>query len=139
MSGAGVATADARPPVKIGPAENVRWSVDVPWSPSSLCVWGDRIFLTTYVEPNLEVRCYERVTGRLSWTRAFRPESVEEFHRVDGSPAASTPATDGRSVVSYFGSWGLVCHDFEGKELWRRPMPVAESGGRFGSILWHSF
>lgn len=133
LNSAGVAAADARPPVKIGPGENVKWSVEVPWSPSSPCVWGGRIFLTTVVGSNLEVRCHERATGQLRWTRAFMPESVEEFHRVDGSPAASTPATDGTHVVSYFGSWGLVCHDFEGKEIWRRPLPVAESGGRFGT------
>jgi phosphoribosylaminoimidazole-succinocarboxamide synthase len=28
--------------------------------------------------------------------------------------AAATPATDGQRVVSYCGSFGLVCHDFEG-------------------------
>ncbi|MBL9201581.1 MAG: PQQ-binding-like beta-propeller repeat protein [Opitutaceae bacterium] len=133
VDGAGVAAPEARPPLKIGPAENVLWRVDVPWSPSSPCVWGDRIFLTTFAEPNLEVRAYDRATGKLLWTRALKPEGIEEFHRVDGSPAASTPATDGKHVVSYFGSWGLVCHDFAGKELWRRPMPVAESGGRFGT------
>ncbi len=133
VDGAGVAAVEARPPLKIGPNENVKWSVAVPWSPSSPCVWGDRIFLTTFAEPNLEVRCYERGTGAVRWTRTFKPERVEEFHRADGSPAASTPVTDGAHVVSYFGSWGLVCHDFEGKELWRRPLPVAESGGKFGT------
>ena len=131
-NGSGLA-AGAKPPTKIGPAEGVVWSVEVPWSPSSPCVWGERIFVTTFAEPNLEVRCYERATGTLRWTRAFTPEHVEEFHRSDGSPAASTPATDGQRVVSYFGSFGLVCHDFEGKELWRRPLPAAESYGQYGS------
>ena len=133
VDSAGIAAADARPPLKIGPNENAKWMIDVPWSPSSPCVWGDRIFLTTYVEPNLEVRCYDRATGALRWTRGFKPEGIEDFHSADGSPAASTPATDGRRVVSYFGSFGLVCHDFEGKELWRLPLPVALSGGRFGT------
>lgn len=133
VGSAGVAAPEARPPVKIGPNEGVKWRVDVPWAPSSPCVWGERIFLTTYVEPNLEVRCYDRVTGALRWSWAVQPERLEEFHRADGSPAASTPATDGERVVSYFGSWGLVCHDFAGKELWRRVLPVAESGGKFGT------
>ncbi len=133
VAGAGIAAADARPPLKIGPKENVRWMIDVPWSPSSPCVWGDRIFLTTYAEPNLEVRCYDRATGKLRWTRGVKPEGLEDFHSADGSPAASTPATDGRRVVSYFGSFGLICHDLEGKELWRQPLPLALSGGRFGT------
>ena len=131
-NGSGFA-ADAKPPTKIGPHEGVVWSVAVPWSPSSPCVWGERIFVTTFAEPNFEVRCYERATGTLRWTRAFTLEQVEEFHRSDGSPAASTPATDGQRVVSYCGSFGLVCHDFEGKELWRRPLPAAESYGQYGS------
>jgi outer membrane protein assembly factor BamB len=79
------------------------------------------------------VRCHERADGRLRWTRAVKPDSVEEFHRSDGSPAASTPATDGKFVVSYFGSFGLICHDFDGKEAWRRALPVAESIGQYGS------
>src|SRR5436853_615918 len=50
-----------------------------------------------------------------------------------GRSVAATPATDGRRVVSYFGSFGLICHDFKGQELWRHPLPVAFSGGGFGS------
>ena len=50
-----------------------------------------------------------------------------------GSPAASTPATDGKRVVSYFGSCGLVCYDVKGKELWRHKLPVAQTQGGFGS------
>ena len=45
--------ADAKPPTKIGPHEGVVWSVAVPWSPSSPCVWGERIFLTTFADSNL--------------------------------------------------------------------------------------
>jgi outer membrane protein assembly factor BamB len=133
VGGAGVAAADAKPPLNISPTENVRWQVDVPWSPSSPCVWGDRIFLTTFHDGQLEVRCHDRLDGHLRWTRGLKPEGLEDFHHIDGSPAASTPATDGHSVVSYFGSWGLICHDFEGTELWRHPLPLALSGGRFGT------
>lgn len=126
-------SAVAKPPVKFGPTENVRWRVDVPWSPSSPCIWNDRLFLTTFHEGHLEVRCYDRADGRLRWTQRIRPPGVEEHHGMDGSPAASTPATDGVHVVSYFGSFGLICHDFEGSELWRRPLTLAQSGGKFGT------
>ncbi len=125
--------ADAHPPVKIGPGENVRWSVEVPWSPSSPCIWGERIFLTTFTAGQLETRCHSRADGKLLWARGIKPEGVEDFHRSDGSPAASTPATDGRHVVSYFGSFGVVCYDVEGKELWRVPLPLALSAGQYGT------
>lgn len=132
VKGTGVST-EARPPVKIGPDESVRWRVEVPWSPSSPCIWGDRIFLTTFNEGQLEVRCHDTSDGRMRWSRQIKPETLEEPHRSDGSPAASTSATDGQRLVSYFGSFGLICHDLDGKELWRYPLPTAESGGRFGS------
>jgi outer membrane protein assembly factor BamB len=36
-------------------------------------------------------------------------------------------------VVSYFGSFGLICYDRKGTELWRHPLPVALSGGGYGT------
>ncbi len=132
VNSAGVSS-DAKPPATFGPNENVLWKVEVPWSPSSPTVWADRIFLTTFSDGLLETRCHDRRDGRLLWARGIKPEGIEEFHRADGSPAASTPATDGQHVVSYFGSFGLVCHDLDGKELWRHPLPLALSGGRFGT------
>jgi outer membrane protein assembly factor BamB len=55
------------------------------------------------------------------------------FHSTESSPAAPTPATDGKRVVSYFGSFGLICYDCKGKELWRHPLPMALSGGGYGT------
>lgn len=127
----GVAT-DANPPVNITPT-NALWSIDVPWSPSSPCVSGGMIFLTTISEGQLQTRCYAAETGRPVWTQSIKPEKLELFHNTEGSPAAATPAADGKHVVSYFGSFGLVGYDFKGKELWRHPLPVAMSGGSFGS------
>ncbi|HUL51024.1 MAG TPA: PQQ-binding-like beta-propeller repeat protein, partial [Candidatus Nitrosotalea sp.] len=123
----------ARPPVKFGPDENVRWKVEVPWSPSAPCVWGERIFLTTFADGKLETRCYSRATGKLIWRRIAPAGQLEEFHQTEGSPAASTPAADGKHVVSYFGSCGLICYDVDGMESWRYPMSVAVTAGNFGS------
>src|SRR4030095_6564036 len=64
---------------------------------------------------------------------AAASEKLEEFHSTEGSPAASTPATDGERVISYFGSCGLVCYDTNGNELWHHLLPVAETAGGFGA------
>jgi hypothetical protein len=109
-------SATANPPTVIGPAQGVLWQVEVPWSPSSPCVWGDRIFLTTYNQGTLETRAHDRNSGQLLWSRSVRVPALEDYHSTDGSPAASTPATDGERVVSYFGSFGLVCYDVQGEE-----------------------
>ena len=100
---------------------------------SSPVVWSDRIFLTAFDAGQLEVHCYARKDGRQLWKRAVPVTKLEEFHSTEGSPAASSCATDGQRVVSYFGSYGLVCHDFAGKELWRHPLPLAETTGGFGT------
>ncbi len=131
-NGSGVAES-ARPPVKISPTDGVLWSAEVPWSPSSPCVWGDRIFLTTFHDGKLETRAHSASDGRLLWTRAVTPTKLEEFHATEGSPAAGTPVTDGKVVVSYFGSVGLVAYDVAGKPLWQHPLPVADTMGNFGS------
>lgn len=131
-NGSGV-SAKARPPIKIGPNEPTLWKVDAPWSPSSPCVWGDQIFLTTFHEGRLETRCHSTRDGKLLWSQPATAGKLEEFHQTEGSPAASTPATDGRRVVVYFGSVGLLCYDFKGRELWRYSLPVAETAGNFGS------
>lgn len=123
----------ARPPIKFGPEDNVLWKKDVPWSPSAPCVSGERIFLTTFADGRLETRCYSRALGNLVWKRVAPAEKLEEFHQTEGSPAAATPATDGKHVVSYFGSSGLFCYDIDGMELWRHPLPVAITAGNFGS------
>jgi outer membrane protein assembly factor BamB len=125
--------AGAKPPIKIGPTNLVLWKIEVPFSPSCPSVWDDQIFLTAYADGELQTRCYNRADGKLVWSRGVKPGKVETYHSIESSPAASTPATDGERVVSYFGSFGLVCYDRQGKELWRYPLPVALSLGSYGT------
>ena len=123
----------AHPPAVFGPGTNELWKVAVPSGASSPVIWKERIFLTTFDAGKLEVHCYARKDGKLLWKRAVPVEKLEEFHATEGSPAASSCATDGERVVSYFGSYGLICHNLAGKELWRHPLPIAETAGGFGT------
>jgi outer membrane protein assembly factor BamB len=123
----------AKPPTEFAPGTNQLWKTAVPPGASSPCVWRDWIFLTAFEDGKLETLCYGRRDGKLLWKQAVTPEKLEEFHATEGSPAASTVATEGNRVVSYFGSCGLVCYDTKGKELWRHPLPTAQTAGGFGS------
>lgn len=123
----------AHPPAIFAPGTNEVWKTAVPAGMSSPVIWRDWIFLTAFDAGKLEVHCYARKDGRLLWKQAVPAEKLEEFHSTEGSPAASSCVTDGRRVVSYFGSFGLICHDFSGKELWRHPLPLAETAGGFGT------
>jgi outer membrane protein assembly factor BamB len=123
----------AKPPTHPSPTAGVQWQINVPWSPSSPTVTVDRIFLTTFADGKLETRAYALRDGKLLWSRVAPAEKLEEYHLTEGSPAAASPVTDGRHVVAYFGSFGLVAYDVEGKELWQHRFPVARTAGNFGS------
>jgi outer membrane protein assembly factor BamB len=132
LNSSGVA-AGATPPIDISPSNSVLWKIQVPWSPSSPCIWDDQIFLTTFSDNELQTRSYNRQDGKLVWSRGLKPDKLEMFHSTESSPAVPTPATDGQRLVSYFGSFGLICYDCKGTELWRHPLPVALSAGGYGT------
>jgi outer membrane protein assembly factor BamB len=121
---------DAKPlPLHFGPDKNVLWKTPLPAGVSSPCIWGERIFLTGYdaKSKKLETLCLDRGNGSILWRRTAPAEKIESVYKVN-SPAAATPATDGKRVYVSFGSYGLLCYDFAGKELWRRPLPTPRIG-----------
>lgn len=130
--GSGVADGQ-KPPVHFGPGSNELWKVSVPSGASSPCIWGNSIFLTAFKDGKLETISLNRRNGQVQWRRLAPTKQIEKFHVTEGSPASATPVTDGRKVISYFGSCGLVCYDFSGKEKWRLELPTARQAGDFGS------
>ncbi|HVC95632.1 MAG TPA: PQQ-binding-like beta-propeller repeat protein [Pirellulales bacterium] len=131
-NGSGVADGQ-KPPAEFGPEKNVKWKVPAPAGISSPIVAGDNLVITAFDDGKLYTIAYRRVDGQEAWRTEAPAENIEVFHKTEGSPAASTPATDGERIVSYFGSCGLFCYDLSGKEIWRFEMPTAVTGGGFGS------
>jgi outer membrane protein assembly factor BamB len=133
--GAAVA-ADAHPPVHFSPDSNVWWKAELPAGHSSPCVWGDSIFLTAQSGKALETICLDARSGSVRWRRPAPAESIEPAHRI-ANAAAPTPVTDGQRVFIYFGSFGFLAYDFDGREQWRRalPPPVVEFGTSPSPIL----
>jgi outer membrane protein assembly factor BamB len=120
-NGSGVC-ADGDFPTHFGPDQNVIWKVALPVGHSSPCIWGDRIFLTGYANRRLETLCLDRRDGQILWRRPVAVQRIEQTSGL-GTPANATPATDGERVYVYFGSFGLLCYDLAGNELWRFPLP----------------
>ena len=128
-NGAGVSETD-RPPTTFGPSSNRLWHVEVPPGHSSPAIWGDHLFVTALENSTLIVMAFRRRDGTLLWRQDAPSGPLEKVHPFS-NPAASTPATDGQRVYTYFGSYGLLAHDFTGKEVWRKPLPAPPT--QFGS------
>ena len=109
-------------PLRWSMTENIAWRCALPGKGnSSPIVWGDRVFLTAETKAELLVLCIGRTNGEILWQKAAPNGERTGTHGWNGY-ASSTPATDGERVYSFFGTSGLVAHDFEGKQLWHRPL-----------------
>jgi outer membrane protein assembly factor BamB len=108
-------------PAEIGPATNVVWKTALPPGHSSPAVAGDRVYVTAERERKLLTIALDRQDGRVLWEAEAPSAALEKIHKI-GSHAQASPAADGERVVSFFGSYGLLCYDRAGKLLWQRPL-----------------
>jgi outer membrane protein assembly factor BamB len=150
----GTGVADGQnPPIAwdLKAGKNVRWKTPIPGLGHSCpVVWGGRVFITTAIstDPNPKIRignygdvdsvkdkskhtwkvfCLDRDSGEILWEHTAY-EGVPKIKRhLKGSQANCTPATDGRHVVVCFGSEGLYCYDFAGKQLWKRDLSALDT------------
>jgi len=123
-------------PVRWSSTENVAWKVPIPGvGHSSPVIWGDRVFVTTYIEQGNRrvLMCLDRLSGKLLWEKTVLTAAPEKKHNLN-SYASGTPATDGQRVwVAFLQARDIVivCYDMDGNELWRK------SPGTFTSV--HGF
>jgi outer membrane protein assembly factor BamB len=146
LAGNGVAPGDA--PLEWSDSKNVSWKIEIPGRGfSTPIIWGDRLFLTTAVptgkktppaaptgrgggagggagsgeEHDLKVMAIDRLSGKVLWQQtAITATPHEGYHRIYGSFASNTPATDGERLYAFFGSRGLYAYDMSGKQLWKK-------------------
>ena len=97
------------------------WRTELPTGHSTPTLVGERIFLTGHEGNELLTICLDRASGKELWRQGVQVDELEKFHR-EGSPAAATVAYQDGRVFSFFGSYGLLCYDLDGKPLWSKPM-----------------
>ena len=172
LQASGVAERQNLPDVwNVSTGENIRWRVPVPGlAHSSPIVWGDRVFVTTAIsaDPKATFRpglygdgdasedrsrqrwtiyAFDKRTGKTLWERvAYDGEPLNKRH-IKSTYASSTPATDGRIVVAWFGSHGIHAYDVEGRFLWKvdigrvnmgaYDIPSYEWGPASSPIIWN--
>ena len=130
---------------------NVRWKTPIPGlSHSSPVVWGNKVFVTTAVNSVKDETRYglfgdvepvkndpqhawkiiavDKLTGKILWERTAYEGIPKVKRHPKSSHAASTPVTDGKTLVVNFGSEGLYAYDFNGKLLWKQDLGVLDAG-----------
>jgi len=119
--GTGVAT-EKNLPLRWSTDENVRWRAPLPERGNSTpIVWGRRVFVTQAVEQRRTLMCFGRQNGKLLWQQGPTYAEKESTHETNPL-GSSSPVTDGQRVIAWFGSAGLYCYDFDGKEIWHRDL-----------------
>ncbi|HVF91917.1 MAG TPA: PQQ-binding-like beta-propeller repeat protein [Blastocatellia bacterium] len=151
--------------------ENILWRTPIPGlAHSSPVVWGHRIFVTSAFssDPNATFRpglygdgdaskdrslhrwmiyAIDKRTGKILWERiAHQGVPIDKRH-IKSTYANSTPATDGRIVVAWFGSQGVHAYDVNGRFLWKVDLgrldlgaydiPTYEWGPASSPIIWN--
>ncbi len=130
---------------------HIKWKTAIPGlAHSSPVVWDDRIFVTTAVrnkaEAELKVGLYgditpvenegvhswkiysiDKTTGEVLWERTAHRGVPRTERHPKSTHANSTPATNGKHVIAFFGSEGLYCYDFEGNLVWKKDLGVLDS------------
>lgn len=131
---------------------NILWKTPIPGlAHSSPIVWGNRIFITTAIsgDPNSpfeygltdtaasakdttkhswRVYCLDKNSGRVLWEKTAHEGVPKVSRHMKASHANSTPATDGKYLVAFFGSEGLFCFDLDGKQLWKQDLGLLDGG-----------
>ena len=108
-------------PAEFGPDKNVIWKVDLPQGFSSPIIWENRIFLTGRRDQSLLTIAVDRTTGKVLWEKVA-PRTRQEPLDKRNHPAAASVATDGQYIAVFFGDYGLITYDVNGKELWKQPL-----------------
>lgn len=151
--------------------ENILWRTPIQGlAHSSPVVWGNRIFVTSAVSSNPKatfrpglygdgdasddrshhrwmIFALDKSSGKILWERvAYQGPPLEKRH-IKSTYASSTPATDGRIVVAWFGSQGVHAFDVAGNFLWKLDVgrldvgaydvPSFEWGPASSPILWN--
>ena len=109
-------------PLKWSATDHVKWKVPLTDQGNSTpIVWGDKIFLTQANKGGTlrSLLCLARADGKLLWQKNVSYDDKEKNWNQSWYCNAS-PTTDGERVVVSFGSAGVYCYDFNGKELWKR-------------------
>ncbi len=126
--------------------KNVAWKHRIPGlAHSSPVIWGNRLFVTSAISSEQDasfthglygsgdaspdqsahvwkVYCLDKSSGSLSWDAVATRGIPKDKRHIKATYANSSPATDGRYLVAFFGSQGVFAFNMAGDLLWQRDL-----------------
>ncbi len=123
-NGSGVAK-ESRPPVELDAAQ-LAWKTALPPGLSSPVLSGERVCLTGLAKGRLVTIANNKADGKIAWQNQAPKVEFEKVHKAN-HPAAPSVLVGDKRVFTYFGSYGLLCHDHDGRELWKKPIPTPKT------------
>lgn len=151
--------------------ENMLWRATIPGlAHSSPIVWGETLFVTSAISSRTDATfkpglygdgdasedrsehrwmlyAVDKRTGKIRWERAAAQGAPKNKRHIKSTYASSSPATDGRIVVAWFGSQGIYAYDFDGGLRWSVDLgrvdmgaydiPSYEWGPASSPIVWN--
>jgi outer membrane protein assembly factor BamB len=150
---------------------NILWRASIPGlAHSSPIVWGDTVFVTSAISSRRDATfkpglygdgdasddrsrhrwmlyAVDKRTGKIKWERVASHGEPRNKRHIKSTYASSSPATDGRLVVAWFGSQGIYAYDFNGGLRWSVDLgrvdmgaydiPSYEWGPASSPIIWN--
>jgi outer membrane protein assembly factor BamB len=101
-------------------------SVNIPPASSSPVIWEHRLFITGVEDDRLVTLAIDTCSGQIAWKRQAPKIELVKVHEANTN-AASTPCVDEKRVYVYFGSFGFICYDHDGTELWKKRIETPKS------------
>jgi outer membrane protein assembly factor BamB len=116
---------DSRPPVELDGAQ-LAWKAALPPGLSSPVLSSKRVFLTGLAKGRLVTIAINKVDGKIIWQNQAPKVELEKVHKAS-HPAAPSVLVDDDRVFAYFGSYGLLCYNLDGRELWKKTVPTPKT------------
>ncbi len=122
QNSAGIAPANANPPVHFNADSNLLWKAEMIRGWSSPCIVNNRIFLTGFDDRDslLYTLAIDRVNGEILWKDPVIPRGYYEKHPMY-TFADATVASDGHRIFASFPVYGMIAYDLDGKREWEHP------------------
>ena len=150
----GVASANAKPPLRWDEKANVKWVASLSGEGSATpIVLGDRLFVVAAEKTSKKSRkpvvnderaktspdeyfyrflvtCIDRETGMTIWQKTATEQVPHEGRHETNTYAAGSPTTDGERLYVSFASRGFFCYSLQGDLIWQ--VDLGDMRTRFG-------